>query len=578
MRDKQAAVKTAKDLVDAATENDEPKFVAHGSLLLAQVELDDKNYSEATKYFQVAAEKGDTPDYQSAAYLKLAELYVQQSDFEKAILAYDRIEELGANYVGVYRAQIGRARMLSKLGKHEASQSLLQELLSNTNYKEFYGEIELELANVYADMGDYPSALAQYQYVDTTYAHTEASANSYFQQGIVYETKLFQYDSAQTAYNKGKAEFPQAAITSFLVRRSDYMNKYRSFKKDIAKYDSIKIAILTPPETLAVHIDSTIAHIDSSRRDSSSIVSGTKSDSVRVKVPQPPSISLDTIDARLAFNKTELGGLFYSVLGKVDSAEFWYKRLLIDHPNSMYVPRALFTLAQLYSQDSSKSNPVVDSLYREIISRFPESEFAEESKRLLGLPPTERIPDKAEGLYASGERLIASGSKLAAVDTFGLLVKMYPNSTFASKAQYAIGWLYEQDASLSDSAVSNYQRLVDLFPNSQYASLVKPRLAEVEQQKQAARQAIRADSAARADSISHQKEAKPPLEKNKDGNQEEPAKTVHADSTSQLKEAKPPLEKNKESNQEQPVKKEEDSSAVSPRVPEVDPIEKPKQP
>jgi len=59
-------------------------------------------------------------------------------------------------------------------------------------------------------------------------------------------------------------------------------------------------------------------------------------------------------------------------------------------------------------------------------------------------------------------------------------VLRYPKSEYAARAQYAIGWIYENVEGKFDSATSNYRRLLKDYPNSQYAALVKDKIAEVD--------------------------------------------------------------------------------------------------
>jgi outer membrane protein assembly factor BamD (BamD/ComL family) len=190
------------------------------------------------------------------------------------------------------------------------------------------------------------------------------------------------------------------------------------------------------------------------------------------------------VEQRLALNKAEIAGLFYATIGLADSARGWYLRVLREHPNSPFGPRAKYVLAQIYSQDSSIAHTTVDSLYRDIIDRHPDSEFADEARRLLGLPKHRKLMDEADLLYLRGEQLASDGQRMAAIDTFASVVRRYPSSRIASKAQYAIGWLYEQMNTQPDSTVAQYRKLVSLYPSSEYAERVRPKLAYLDIQKQ----------------------------------------------------------------------------------------------
>jgi tetratricopeptide (TPR) repeat protein len=529
MNDKPKATSLAKALADTTT-LEEPGIAAKASALLGEIERENENYDEAISHYQKAAELGDSAEDQTESYMKLAELYSLVGDNQKALEAYEHAEESSANYSSKYHALMGQARKLYELGHFDASLKLLEDLRSNSNNKDFFGEIELEIGNASTAMNDPESAIAQYKYVDTTYARTEAAANSYYQLGHLYETMLFQYDSARITYNKGKTEFPQALITQSLVSRSEYLNKYYAYKKELARYDSIRTLILNPsveatpvqhgaPEDSSTVVTDTVAtNPVAPVADSSAIVSDSTHKGFQPKpltVPLPP---LETVDSLLAYYKTELGGLFYSTIGVMDSAEAWYRRLVIDHPYSKLVPRALFTLAQIYAQDTTVAQSKSDSLHNEIVNLFPNSEFAVESRRILGQSPRVKKKDEAESAYARAEELMDAGNNRAAIDTFASIVDRYPSSPLAPKAQYAVGWLYEHMNSHLDSAIVSFQKLVRLYPTSQYTLLVQSKLSEVDAHRRALEQSEK-DTTTQNDSLSAT-----PVGKEIPGMQEEPVR------------------------------------------------------
>jgi outer membrane protein assembly factor BamD (BamD/ComL family) len=105
-----------------------------------------------------------------------------------------------------------------------------------------------------------------------------------------------------------------------------------------------------------------------------------------------------------------------------------------------------------------------------------------------------KLTDPAKVAYARAEKLLNSGNSKAAGDSLRMIVKIYPSSPIASKAQYALGWMYESVNVQFDSAAASYRTLLALYPGSQYASLVKPRLDEYDLNKRVLEQRLK-DSA-----------------------------------------------------------------------------------
>jgi len=465
MKDPTRAKKVLRDLYDASLEEENGDMIARSAQLLARIEIDATNNKEALTLYQTAADNASSSVIRAETYRHAGELLVKVGDLKEAMKAYENSFDTAPDFVHEYRARLGLARVLSLQGRNEESFSELLDLRDNSNYKDFFGEIDLEIANVYRAMSEFGEAIAQYTFVDSTYARTETSLKSYFALGDMYEKELWRYDSARVAYNRGRGEYPQSPLSKDIAQRADYLNRHDSFLKEIGKLDSIKAVLLAPPDT-------SIAVVE---KDSASLTPDSLSESKLHPVPAAPPMSLDSLNARLAYNLVELAGLFYSTIGAVDSAKFWYNELLERIPGNAYVPRALFTLAQIDRADSTTTGTVADSLYHVLASDYPGSEFGREATRILGGTVVQKT-DPAERKYSSAVGLIEKGMGSAAIDSLKLIVREFPESPLASKAQYAVGWVYEELQGRSDSALQNYRKLIDLYPSSEYARAVRVRM------------------------------------------------------------------------------------------------------
>lgn len=473
MNDKERAVAIVSELADSTREvNSEIRSKAF--IVLGRVQFEEGEFGEARRSYHGAARYATTGEERSEAYAKVAEMYIREKNYSGALDAYREAEDASPSYVPEFRSRLGQARMLVKLIRYEEALDILEDLRSNTNFREFFAEIDLEIANTYSARGDIDEAVAQYTYIDTTYSRTETAAESHYRLGYLYESILHNYDSALVTYNRGKTQFPQAPITQVLATRAEHLTKHKALSLEIAKLESIKTVILNPPEQVQPSTDSSI--VDTLSAESTT-------DTTSLPLAQPPLPSLDSVNTVLARDKAELGALFYGSFKVADSAEVWYMRLLREHPTSPYTPRALYTVAQIYSQDSLVSPSVVDSLYKEVVSRYSDSEFADEARKILGLPERERKTDEADLLYSRAQEKLDSDSIGAAIALYRAIVDLHRQSPLAAKAQYAIGWIYEQLRPNPDSAIANYQRLVNMFPSTTYALLVTPKLNEVRSQK-----------------------------------------------------------------------------------------------
>ena len=496
------ARKTGEAVAELARQKDQPEILSRVCLVLGQLAIEEKDFSRATGYFEEAAKSGVTPLQRTSAWLMSASMYQKMQKYQEAEAAYQAAEKASNTYLGVYRGRMGALRMAEKQGRTDEALDGFRLLRADAKYKEFFGEIELEIANTYRDKGDLPTAVARYTSVDTLYPRSETSAKSYFALGDLYEHTLYEYDSALVAYAKGKNEFPMAEVSPIEAHRAEYLTRYFQYHGEIVKFDSVRNALLAMPDT-----ERTASRPpgDSLRaRPVDSLRARAVSDSLRSRL-NARAVTLDSANSKLETATNEMAGLFYATIGIPDSAEAWYRVVLRNYPAGRYAARALYTLAQIYSaRDSAANRSLTDSLYREILARFPRSEFAPEARRLLGLPPKEMAVDAADSTYDRAEGFLVRGDSLAAAAGFKQVAAAFPSSPLAPRALYAAGWIYENTLLNRDSAVATYARLTSLYPASLYATRVAPKMSEVAQAKQKAV----ADSAAakraaqmRADSL-----------------------------------------------------------------------------
>lgn len=150
----------------------------------------------------------------------------------------------------------------------------------------------------------------------------------------------------------------------------------------------------------------------------------------------------------------------------------------------------MFTVAEIFRTSGANGKESADSLYSALIAQYPESPYAQESRRILGLPLLVAAKDTAEELYLRAETLFDSANTESALPFLYKIVEEHHLSPYSPKALYAIGWLYENKLEKEDSASITYRRLIAAYPTSQYALAVMPRVQEEDnERKDASRRA-----------------------------------------------------------------------------------------
>ena len=179
--------------------------------------------------------------------------------------------------------------------------------------------------------------------------------------------------------------------------------------------------------------------------------------------------------------------LFLFRLETVDSALGHLDRIVEDpRQNSTHTMRAAY--ARAFIQDEFKQDKSVsDSLYRYVLEKYPNTEYAKQSERNLGLKPTVQTEeDNAHRLFLEAEAIRFGGGDLGAavIPAYAKVVAQHGSTRDAAKAQFVIAMVYEQLANGEeavagslDSAISAHQSTRERYAQTPYGLASDAKLA-----------------------------------------------------------------------------------------------------
>lgn len=170
----------------------------------------------------------------------------------------------------------------------------------------------------------------------------------------------------------------------------------------------------------------------------------------------------------------QLSELFLYDLNNIDSTLYYLNIFISTCPDSNLVSKALFAIANIYKSQNKKDD--ANEIYKKIISNYPNSIFANESRIILGLPLVDIQIDSSDVAYKRIEDAIAGSNFQNALNGLKEFVIKYPESARHAKALFTIGWIYEYMYSNKDSSISYYEKLKQNYPYSEYTSSVLPKL------------------------------------------------------------------------------------------------------
>ena len=203
---------------------------------------------------------------------------------------------------------------------------------------------------------------------------------------------------------------------------------------------------------------------------------------VEKKIPKKKSKfgkrSYDVVLRELIMSKYLMAEYYYLDLAQPDSARNILKRILINHHNSEFAPRAALTLGLLY--DSVYENEQYsDSMFYLVINEYPQSPSVIEASRHLKI----EIEEKGISQYpeieiydrAFNESLIR-GNKTEALKLVKQLEVEYPYSAYAAKAAYLRASIMDNSNQSPDVSLSEYKRVVEQYPDSKYAKEARSKM------------------------------------------------------------------------------------------------------
>lgn len=196
------------------------------------------------------------------------------------------------------------------------------------------------------------------------------------------------------------------------------------------------------------------------RRDAITLTSVTGADSIQQALrttggrrgASAPLPEIDTSDiprdsasradmrARRAMARYELGNVLFISMQRPDSAAAWYRTVIEEDPSLAVAQRAYYALAEV--QQSLGDAQSADRIYREILQRYPDSEFAGKIRERLGMPAVAAAVDSvalAEKAYIDARALWQQGRLPEAIQQMVEVAATYPKADAAPRALLAAG-------------------------------------------------------------------------------------------------------------------------------------------
>lgn len=399
------------------------KFSAEHYIYFNEVDKAVRPYKQAIAITESGAQA-------SKWHLELGSIYYRLSRWEEAEKEFHQVGDFDVDLLGEYEARLFRASSLIYMKKYQEAEEILDAMSSNENYKDWEGSLLAEKMRLYRLSGKDSLFIDSEKKADT-YSGNPNIAAMYFEKGMEYFRK------------------------NDYVKSRIYFAKSRGAKSPVARAANEYYTLLNEMETNKIEIHKT-------------------NQLVKKNVP-----ITDTVKTLTAARYFAVGRVFEKI-GKHDSALHYFYKAADSCPQSS--PERAQFLYSIHRKIKDSLPTVADSLMEIMATTYGKTEYGKEARVKLGFTELAEI-DTAGDYYNSGSRFRLTGNDSLAIRQYKTVFKQFPQSKYAARSLYAVGWIFERKLLLLDSAIFYYKKLVADYPMSDYALEVAPSLSAWDQKR-----------------------------------------------------------------------------------------------
>jgi len=498
LRDYKTAEKNFQDILAGKAKqeiHDEAQFLMGG------LHFHKEDYVIALQEYKVSAQNAKDKNMRSQSYYQMGECYLLLKDFAAAATCFEKARKYSRNATTEFEALFKAGLATKDLEQYDKAIDIFTELIGDINNEDNWPECKFQIAECLYFKGEVANAISWYESIIEDHKRSEAAAKAYFNLGLIYQKEKSDYEQAKEYFDlaskeNAKAEIvPQAkanfnAIKNLLALKEDIKEQ----EKRIAAGDSIAAAMdslevdtssveIEEEEKLAQTPDSSITNQDSTNNVVDFFPESKKQENNSAKKLALKSGELGTPKEELIKDKLMLAEIYLLDFNQPDSALFEYMDIMQRDTTEANLSKVIYSIGFIFDKYKGEKT-VADSIYEKLITAYPNSVYADKARDFLKLPKADKSEEIAQQQFKKAEATYMERNNYNfALTQFGQIAANYPQSRFAPKSLYTMGWIYETELHDNPKALEIYQKLVDAYPETAHAKRVKKKIDEVNKEK-----------------------------------------------------------------------------------------------
>ena len=507
----------------------------NGLLQLARIDYAAADYAKAEAIYRSFLDRYSESDLRNTAYMELGLTYKWLKDPDRAIAAYETVEDDWEQWPKV---QVDLAELYIGKREHDRAREALRRALDKAQDKELESQMHYTAARVHFAQDDFEGAIREWTLALEKTPPPQILESSLLARGGAYYEVAKQQDAVgDTANARLSYEASLEDMKALLDRDPAPQIKDSAFRtlgagrillqreEEAASYYQELISASEDPQVqatfrmLLIELYYDQQDFTQARNFARQLLDMEFEDDNQAgyyRKERAYSIIGNALlqqkqyeEAAVAFtrglelypNSGESGNLAFSKgfaqvsLADYEAAAKNFKTFIEKYPDNPNRIHGQYYLA--HSHQALTQFKAAAAVFEDLARRFPDSQYEEEALFLIGENYyNERDFEKAATAY---QKLLAKYSQGAyggpaqyalawsyveqekmeeAVEAMGILVERYPQSEFASKAQFTIGDYHYNIRSYAE-AITAYERVITEYPDSDEAPRARSLVAEL---------------------------------------------------------------------------------------------------
>ncbi|MBI5475912.1 MAG: tetratricopeptide repeat protein [Ignavibacteriales bacterium] len=246
------ALRNAKETNEEAEKAGEEDLMLKASMLQGQIYIEREDYESAILVLDKASMTSGDDDLLADIEFMRGISYERLGNQLKAAEAFAGVKKHGSTFSKEFQSQFKQGNMLAREKKYDEALEVFNNMLGDALKPDERGLVELGIATTYNLQGDTSTAFPMFEKIDTTYKRTDASAKSYYTQGLTFEKDYSDYGRAKWFYEKAKSEFSSSEITPIATKKYLSLSNYFKLSSNLTRYDSIlQVKAILDTQTVA---------------------------------------------------------------------------------------------------------------------------------------------------------------------------------------------------------------------------------------------------------------------------------------------------------------------------------------